>query len=159
MEARQAQLIAAAWHSPHTRIHFAARQKMRYTAGKIPMVCLEGSTGMHESPNTPYMVVLVATGSIEEARAIARASVERKLAACAQVLPIHSIYEWEGAVQEDSEQLLLLKTHRDAYPALAACVLEIHSYDVPEMIVLPVVAGHEPYLQWLTGVVGQAGAA
>ncbi len=101
----------------------------------------------------PYIVVLVAAGSPEEARSIARASVERKQAACAQIMPIQSVYEWEGAIEEDSEHLVLLKSHRDSYAALEQTVLELHSYDVPEILVLPVSEGHAPYLQWLTGVV------
>ncbi len=98
---------------------------------------------------TPYLVVLVAAGSGEEARTITRVVVERKLAACAQILPIQSVYEWEGAVVEDDEILVLLKTHADAYSALHQCIVEHHSYDVPEILALPVQTGHDPYLQWV----------
>jgi periplasmic divalent cation tolerance protein len=105
-----------------------------------------------------YLMVLVAAGSPEEARTIARATVERKLAACAQIFPIQSVYEWNGNIEEDSEHLVLLKTERAAYDDLEACVRAHHSYDVPEIIALPVVAGHTPYLQWLTDIVGARSA-
>jgi periplasmic divalent cation tolerance protein len=106
------------------------------------------------STETPYIVVLVAAGSIEEARSLARTAVERKLAACVQFFPIQSVFEWEGAIQEETEYLLLFKSRRDAYADLEASLREVHSYDVPEIIALPLSDGHEPYLQWLTGIVG-----
>jgi periplasmic divalent cation tolerance protein len=108
--------------------------------------------------DTAHIVVLVATGSAEQARTIARASVERKLAACAQLFPIQSIYEWQGAIEEDNEHVLLLKTKRDAYDELEACINELHSYDVPEIIALPIVHGLGAYLQWMTDTVAARSA-
>lgn len=103
--------------------------------------------------HTPYMVVLTTAGTSDEARTIARAVVERKLAACAQIFPIQSIYEWEDSIAEDSEQLVLLKSRRDVYDELEACIAELHSYDVPEIIAMPIVAGSRAYLQWLTDII------
>jgi periplasmic divalent cation tolerance protein len=99
------------------------------------------------------VVVLVAAGSQQEARTIARVAVERKLAACAQILPIQSVYEWEGKIEEDAEYLVLLKTQRAAYQELEACVNEQHSYEVPEILALPIAAGLEAYMTWMAGVV------
>lgn len=100
-----------------------------------------------------YLVVQVSAGSTEEAWTIARTTIERKLVACAQIFPIRSCYEWEGTVVEDNEQLVLMKTHSRAYPALEACIKEIHSYDVPEILALPVAAGEDSYLQWVDDTV------
>lgn len=107
----------------------------------------------------PALVVLVATGSQDEARTIARAAVERHLAGCAQLMPIESVYMWEGAVQQDAEYLVLLKTREPAYPALEQAIRELHSYDVPEILALPVVGGLPAYLSWLAGVVGDTAGA
>jgi periplasmic divalent cation tolerance protein len=105
------------------------------------------------STETPYIVVLVAAGSSDEARSIAREAVAQRLAACAQILPIQSVYEWQGTIEEDNEHLVLLKTRREVYTELEARICEIHSYDVPEIIALPVVAGLDAYMQWLSGYV------
>jgi periplasmic divalent cation tolerance protein len=97
-----------------------------------------------------FVVVLVTAGSAEEAAAIGRALVEERLAACANVLgPIRSIYRWQGAVEDAAEHLLLLKARAADVPALDARVRALHSYDVPEVIALPVRAGSPAYLAWL----------
>jgi periplasmic divalent cation tolerance protein len=99
--------------------------------------------------------VQVTAGSAEEAWTIARALVERKLAACAQVFPIRSCYEWQGEIQEDNEAMIFVKSRLDLYAELEAYVKELHSYDVPEILALPVVAGSEAYLRWIDEVVGR----
>jgi periplasmic divalent cation tolerance protein len=104
---------------------------------------------------TPYLVVQVSAGSSEEAWAIAQTSIARKLAACAQIFPIRSCYEWEGSVVQDDEYLVLLKTRTDAYDRLADCIQELHSYEVPEVIALPLTRGSESYLRWIDEVVGK----
>lgn len=106
------------------------------------------------SSETPYLVVMIAAGSAHEARTLARTAVAEKLAACAQVFPIQSYYEWHDAIAEDNEYLVLLKSHRDAYATLEARMLALHSYEVPEIIAVPVVAGLPAYTDWLTAVVG-----
>lgn len=96
------------------------------------------------------LVVLVTAPSADEAAKLARALVEERLAACGNVLPgLRSIYRWEGAVQDEAEALLILKTPADRFEALRARVVELHPYDVPEVLALPVAAGHLPYLDWL----------
>jgi periplasmic divalent cation tolerance protein len=95
-------------------------------------------------------VVLVTTGSAEEARAIAQALVESKLAACVNFTPIQSVYTWQGEVQVDQEWQLMIKTDLDQFDALAKKIQALHSYDVPEVIALPIVQGATAYLNWMT---------
>ncbi len=96
------------------------------------------------------LVVLVTAPSAEEAARMARALVEDRLAACGNVVPgLRSIYRWEGKVREDAEALLILKTTRRRFQALRARVLSLHPYQVPEVLALPVVAGHPAYLEWV----------
>ncbi len=98
-----------------------------------------------------FVVVLVTTASADEGARIGRALVEERLAACANVVgPIRSIYRWQGAVEEADEHLLVAEGARGATsPALEARVRALHSYDVPEVLALPVTAGSAPYLAWL----------
>jgi periplasmic divalent cation tolerance protein len=95
-------------------------------------------------------VVLVTVPSVEEGRKLARAMVEGHVAACGNVVPgLVSIYRWEGDVQEDEEALVLFKTTQDRLTALRERVLELHPYEVPEILALDVTDGHLPYLEWV----------
>jgi periplasmic divalent cation tolerance protein len=95
-------------------------------------------------------VVLMTAPDRETAEELAEALVGERLAACANVLPgITSIYWWEGAVEKASEVLVVLKTAPDRVEALVERAAEIHPYDVPEVIALPVREGHGPYLTWV----------
>ena len=101
---------------------------------------------------TSAVVVLSTAGSTEEAERIATALVEERLAACVNLVPgLTSIYRWQGAVERASEVLLVVKTRRSLTTRLVARLTELHSYDVPEAIVLPIDAGARPYLAWLLG--------
>lgn len=102
-----------------------------------------------------YVVVLVTCGSRAEAQQIARETVSRRLAACANLLeiPLRSVYRWKGKVEKAGEFLLLIKTTARRLPALQAEVERMHSYDVPEFIALPIVAGSPKYLAWLADCV------
>ncbi len=101
---------------------------------------------------TDVLVVLVTAPSAEKAEEIARALVEAGLAACGNVLAsVRSIYRWEGKVHDDPEALLVLKTTRGRFADLRDRVLSLHPYQVPEVIALPVEAGHGPYLDWVAG--------
>ncbi len=94
--------------------------------------------------------VYVTTADVAEAERIGATLVEEGLAACANVLPsIRSIYRWQGAVQRDDEALLLLKTRRALADAACQRVAELHGYDVPCALVLPVLGGLPEYLAWL----------
>jgi len=104
---------------------------------------------MKES-DSELRVVLVTAPDLETATGIARTLVTERLAACANVVPgLRSIYRWEGSVQDDAEVLLLLKTRAARCPALAARVKDLHPYEVPEVLELPVTGGSEAYLEWV----------
>lgn len=96
--------------------------------------------------------------SAEAGRTIVRALVERRLVACGTVLPgAVSIYRWKGAVEQQDEAVVMLKTTAERWPALAAALPELHPYEVPELIAVPASAGLPAYLQWLsdeTAVIG-----
>ena len=95
-------------------------------------------------------MVLVAAPSAAKAARIARALVEERLAACGNVVPrLRSTFRWEGRVREEAEALLVLKTTRRRFQALRARVLALHPYQVPEILALPVEAGHAAYLEWI----------
>jgi periplasmic divalent cation tolerance protein len=102
-------------------------------------------------PETRFRVVLVTCATLEEARKIARGVVESKLAACVNIVThaVESFYTWEGKVEDSSEYLLMMKTSEDRLEELQKEVLRLHSYDTPEFIVLPIIAGSEEYLKWL----------
>ena len=103
---------------------------------------------------TDKIVVLVTCASAEEARTIARALVERRLAACVNMVPgIESVYRWKDAVEEASECLLLAKTTRDWFAPLESAVRELHSYELPEIVALPLVDGLDSYLNWIASSV------
>jgi periplasmic divalent cation tolerance protein len=100
--------------------------------------------------DTPHVLILTTLPADADAGAFAHALVDTRLAACVNVLPMmESIYRWEGRVERDSERQLLLKTSRDRVVALWERVRELHPYDVPEFIVLPIVDGSDAYLQWI----------
>src|SRR5947209_6287093 len=99
---------------------------------------------------TGKLVVLSTCGSQAEAERIASALVEKRLAACVNVLPgVTSIYRWEGAIERATEWLLLIKTRRDLFDDLSAEIKRLHSYDVPEVVALPITNGANSYLQWI----------
>jgi periplasmic divalent cation tolerance protein len=99
---------------------------------------------------TNKRLVLTTTSSQEEARRIANALVERRLAACVNIVSkIDSIYRWKGKVEEAQEFLLLIKTTESAVENLRDAIQELHSYEVPECIVLPIESGSERYLNWI----------
>ncbi|MGH9729501.1 MAG: divalent-cation tolerance protein CutA [Candidatus Acidiferrales bacterium] len=100
---------------------------------------------------TGKIVVLVTCGSLREARKVARAVVEARLAACANIVgsPVRSIYRWKGKVETASEVLVVIKSTRKRFAALEREIRRRHSYEVPEIVALPVVAGSAGYLQWI----------
>ena len=101
---------------------------------------------------TPYIQVTTSAGSEEEADAIARRAIERRLAACAQVVgPVSATYWWRDAIETASEWLCVMKTERALYDDLEAAIRAAHSYETPEIIAMPVEAGSAEYLAWLSG--------
>jgi len=97
------------------------------------------------------VVVLVTCSGLAEAREIAKAVVEARLAACVNILPgaVTSIYRWKGKVESAKERLLLIKTSRRRLAKLRTEIDKLHSYDVPEFIALPITAGSRKYLNWM----------
>ena len=98
---------------------------------------------------TDYCVIMVSVGSDTEAERIARALVERRLAACVQEYPITSSYVWQGEFNRDAEILLLIKTRSALFSDVRECVKELHSYDVAEVLQVPVISGADDYLSWI----------
>ena len=96
-----------------------------------------------------FGVVLVTAASETEAENIAKSLVEHKLAACVSLSPIRSIYTWQGEIHSESEWQLLIKTDLAKFEALKTKVQELHSYEVPEIIGIEIVAGSEAYLNWI----------
>jgi periplasmic divalent cation tolerance protein len=100
---------------------------------------------------TCKIVVLVTCGSIKEARKISRAVVEQRLAACANIVttPVQSVYRWKGRAESAKEFLLIIKTTQSRFAKLKAEVKRLHSYDVSEIIALPIATGAADYLNWI----------
>jgi periplasmic divalent cation tolerance protein len=97
-----------------------------------------------------YLQVLTTAGSEDEAEQIGAALVERHLAACVQVVgPVSSCYRWQGKVEQAREWLCLIKTSGTRYAEVEAAIRELHSYDEPEIVATPIVAGSPGYLAWL----------
>ena len=97
-----------------------------------------------------YLVVLTTLPADHDVRAFGRALVEERLAACVNLLaPMESVYRWEGRVERETERQIIVKTSRDRLTALWDRVRELHPYEVPEFIVLPIADGNEAYLRWI----------
>jgi periplasmic divalent cation tolerance protein len=96
------------------------------------------------------IVALSTVGAAEDAERIARALVERRLAACVNVVPkVVSVYRWKGEIRRDEEMLLVIKTRRERLDALREALVGLHPYEVPELVALPIEGGHEAYLAWV----------
>jgi periplasmic divalent cation tolerance protein len=100
--------------------------------------------------DTQYVLVLTTLSADADAEGFATALVEARLAACVNVLPpMQSVYRWEGTIEREPERQLFIKTSRERLAALWERVRDLHSYDVPEFIVIPIVDGHAAYLRWI----------
>ena len=97
------------------------------------------------------LIVLTTAGSETEARKMAQTLVERRLAACVNIIPrIQSVYRWEGKVEETEECLLLIKTVKAREDQVRTAIRELHTYDLPECIAIPIESGSAEYLKWLS---------
>jgi len=104
---------------------------------------------------TDKIIVFSACASAEEAQKLVRQLVEKRVAACATIIPgALSIYHWKGKIEESPEWLLMIKTRRDLFDALKIELQGMHSYQVPEIVAVPVVAGLESYLTWMDRELG-----
>jgi len=99
---------------------------------------------------TDKVVIYVTSGSLEEGEKIAQSLVEKHLAACVNIIPqVRSYYRWEGKIENEAEFLLMVKTSRGLFADVQAEVERLHSYQVPEVICLPIIDGSPNYLAWL----------
>jgi len=107
---------------------------------------------------TEFVIVYVTAGSAEEADRLAQSLVSEKLAACVnRVKGVRSVYRWQGEVEQSDEELLIIKSRKNLLPALQKRVRELHSYSVPEIIAIPILAGSPEYLKWLHEEVAAGG--
>jgi periplasmic divalent cation tolerance protein len=96
------------------------------------------------------VVIFITAGSMSEAKKIGHALVEEKLAACSNIIsPINSIYNWQGKICDDKEALMIFKTKKKLFKQIVKRVEELHSYDVPEIIAMPIIEGSSKYLSWV----------
>ena len=99
---------------------------------------------------TDKIVVLSTCSSPEQGHRIARGLVEKRLAGCVSVLPaVRSFYRWKDAIEEDDEVLLVIKSSRALFDRVRSEIVRLHSYEMPEIIAVPIVDGSEAYLTWL----------
>ena len=97
-----------------------------------------------------YVIVFVTTGSVEEAKQIAEVLVDQQLVACVNIVPeILSIYYWQGKVEKDTEAKMIIKTKSSLLNQLTQTVKNMHSYDVCEVIAVPIISGNSDYLKWI----------
>ncbi|MFC2019988.1 divalent-cation tolerance protein CutA [Chloroflexota bacterium] len=102
----------------------------------------------------PYIVVLITCSSSGEAERISRALLEGKQVACVNNMPgVSSLFWWQGSLDSSQENLLIAKTRATRLPEIIRLVEEIHSYDVPEIIALPIIGGNQDYLDWIDSIV------
>jgi len=98
---------------------------------------------------TDYCIITTTFPNNASAKSAARLLVERRLAACVQLLPINSVYSWQGKVCDENEILLLIKTRAERFDEVATVIKEIHTYDVPQIVQIPIVGGFAEYLSWI----------
>ncbi len=97
-----------------------------------------------------YIVIFITTADDEEAQLISRVLLEQRKAACVNIVPgVNSLFWWQGSIDSARESLLVVKTKASLLDEIVAIVREIHSYDVPEIIALPIVGGNQDYLEWI----------
>jgi periplasmic divalent cation tolerance protein len=101
---------------------------------------------------TDALLVFTTLPSADKAAEIAKLLVDEKLVACANLLPaVRSIYRWQGKLHDENEVLVLLKTRAEQLERLKLRLLEVHPYEVPEVLAIPIESGYQPYLEWLAG--------
>ena len=110
---------------------------------------------MNDPADREELVVFITAPNEDDAAAMAKALVESRLAACVNIVRnIRSIYSWQGNIEDESEVLMIAKTRRELFESLSSKVRELHSYDVPEVIAIPITDGSKDYLKWLKDSTG-----
>jgi periplasmic divalent cation tolerance protein len=105
---------------------------------------------------TSHIVVLITASSMPEAQTIGRALIEKRGAACVNIVPgLRSLFRWQGAIEDQEETLMLVKSRAEYLPIIVETVKELHSYSVPEVIALPILGGSSDYLAWIDESVGR----
>ena len=106
--------------------------------------------------NNKNVIVLVTTASKKEAEKIAQLLLNKRLIACANIIgPVSSLFHWSGRIEKNEEYLILMKSRKDLFEKISETVKAFHSYEVPEIIVLPIIEGSEAYLDWLNSYLQQ----
>jgi periplasmic divalent cation tolerance protein len=127
--------------------HWSAATRRRYRKRRHDAAAQNSSK---EVPMPEILTVFVTTANEEEAVRIAKILVTERLAACANMVSeVRSIYRWKGEIWDTQERLLIIKTRAALFPALEMRVRALHSYEVPEIVAIPIVAGSAPYLEWV----------
>ena len=103
---------------------------------------------------TDYTIITATFPDKDSAKSVARLLVERKLAACVQLMPIESVYSWKGEICDECEVLLLIKTRAERFTEIAAAIKEIHTYEVPEIVQVPIIGRLAEYLSWIDECLG-----
>jgi periplasmic divalent cation tolerance protein len=104
-----------------------------------------------------YIIVMVTTPNKQEAQKIAKHLLEKRLIACANIIgPVTSLFHWSGKIEHAEEHLILMKTHQNLFEKLSETVKAIHSYEIPEILALPITNGSKTYLDWLSSCLAQA---
>ncbi|MGB9671982.1 MAG: divalent-cation tolerance protein CutA [Candidatus Bathyarchaeales archaeon] len=102
-----------------------------------------------------YILVIVTTANKAEAEKIARALLDERLIACANIIgPAHSLFWWHGKIESAEEHVILMKTRKSLFAELSERVKALHSYEVPEIIAIPIIEGFEPYMKWIDNSLG-----
>jgi periplasmic divalent cation tolerance protein len=97
-----------------------------------------------------YIIVLMTASNKEEAIKIVRILLEEKLVACANMIEaVSSFYWWKGTIEEDKEVLVIMKSHKNLFQKISSRIIKLHSYDVPEILAIPIVDGSSSYLDWM----------
>ncbi|HLA43808.1 MAG TPA: divalent-cation tolerance protein CutA [Aggregatilineales bacterium] len=115
------------------------------------ILCAKNVEGVESMEISEHIVVLVTAGTEPEARQIAKSLVEKRLVACVNILPVSSLYMWEDELREDHEVLMVIKSTSEVFrEKLLVAIQDAHSYDVPEIIGMPIVLGSPDYLKWIS---------
>jgi periplasmic divalent cation tolerance protein len=97
------------------------------------------------------LIIILSTVPVDEGDRIAKTLVSERLVACVNATPVRSCYRWKGEICTDGEELLVMKTRESLYPRVMERLREIHPYEVPEILAVPVWGGFRPYLEWVLG--------
>jgi len=104
-----------------------------------------------DTERIPEICVILSTVPPEKSAEIARSLIDRHLVACVSMVPVRSWYSWNGEFCDDGEHLLIAKSRKERADEAIAAIRALHPYEVPEIVAIPVVAGHLPYLDWVAG--------